>query len=427
MSGAQDPQPDNSAQSGGYAAADSSWWNGWGNANSSYWSWPGQQWSSYGGNGWLSHGSDKWQSGGGGSQWSEDAWKAKQWGDDSDAWQKDRREESYDARPAGVTAESREDNETARRQSTSTMEDDPWTAEGTGSIDDGSSTKGISAKASGKDFIPEYDGSTPMREYQRRVRLFEFSTGIDPTFRAQKLMEKLTGNAWLATESISLETLKHAEGVNRLLEHLWRELEPLEFLRTFQTLADFYKGFRRTKGQEFVAYDMEFRRHGQRLEEIKAGISGVTKAYWFLEKAGLSSELRKQVVAAAGGQYDYNKLRAAVMAIVPQVHKEEEHGSGSGHQPGRQWRKAPAKVHATVQEEDESGTHGDGDGEDEDLQPEALEEELQCLLTQAAKKRAQVEKARGFSNGAARNKNETPEARAKRIAELEAEDALLGL
>ena len=102
MSGAQDPQPDSSAQSGGYAAADSSWWNGWGSANSSYWSWPGQQWSSYGGNGWSSHGSDKWQSGGWGSQWSEDAWKAKQWGGDSDAWQKDRREESSDARPAGV-------------------------------------------------------------------------------------------------------------------------------------------------------------------------------------------------------------------------------------------------------------------------------------------------------------------------------------
>ena len=43
-------------------------------------------------------------------------------------------------------------------------------------------------------------------------------------------------------------------------------------------LADFYKGFRRAKGQEFVAYDMEFTRHGQRLEEIGAGISGVTKA-----------------------------------------------------------------------------------------------------------------------------------------------------
>ena len=87
----------------------------------------------------------------------------------------------------------------SRRQSASTTEDDPWGAgEGTGSLDEEatSSSKATAApKASGKDFIPEYDGSGPMREYQRRVKLFELSTGIDPSFRAQKLMEKLTGNA----------------------------------------------------------------------------------------------------------------------------------------------------------------------------------------------------------------------------------------
>ncbi|CAE7040611.1 unnamed protein product [Symbiodinium sp. CCMP2592] len=148
----------------------------------------------------------------------------------------------------------------SRRQSASTAEEDPWaTAEVTASLNDdrGSSTK-ASAKSSGKDFIPEYAGSGPIREYQRRVKLFELSTGIDPTFRAQKLMEKLTGNAWLAAESLQLESLKRPDGVSRLLDHLWRELELLEFVRTFQTLADFYESFRRSTGQEFVNYDMEY-------------------------------------------------------------------------------------------------------------------------------------------------------------------------
>ena len=297
-------------------------------------------------------------------------------------------------------------------------------AEGTGSLDEDqtSSSKDTSgSKSSGKDFIPEYDGSGPMREYQRRVKLFELSTGIDPSFRAQKLMEKLTGNAWLATESIPLESLKHPEGVNRLLDHLWKELEPLEFLRTFQTLADFYKSFRRTPGQQYVAYDMDFRRHAQRLEEIGGGISGVTKAYWFLEKAGLSQELRKQVVAAAGGQYDYAKLRSAVMAIVPQVNKDEDNfGSHHGVSGSRQWRKTAAKVHATTLEEQDT-REPSVDDDDDQLVPELLEEELQVLLTQAAKKRAQVEKARGFSPGQGSKgggRNESAEARAKRIAEL---------
>ena len=396
------------------------------------WQWQqGSSWGSYAGTAWQGTGygdwSWKWTPG-----WSQGRWQSTAWGSDSDGQQKTGQQQS----PAGGSTsnsgsgvDDEASGDATRRQSASTMEDDTWGGgEGTGSLDEdgGSSSKAAAPKASGKDFIPEYDGSGPMREYQRRVKLFEVSTGIDPSYRAQKLMEKLTGNAWLATESIPLESLKHPDGVSRLLDHLWKELEPLEFLRTFQTLADFYKGFRRSKGQEFVAYDMEFRRHGQRLEEIGAGLTGVTRAYWFLEKAGLSPELRKQVVAAAGGQYDYTKLRSAVMAIVPQVNKEEGHHEAGHHHSGvgnRQWRKA-AKVHATMQDDRaEDGEAEDHAGSDDgQVPPELLEEELHVLLTQAARKRAQVEKARGFSSGngggKAGGKGESAEARAKRIAEL---------
>ena len=401
--------------------------------------WGRQPWQWQQSNAWGSYAGSSWQGTGYGNWswtwapgWSDEQWRNTAWGNDSDAQQKTGQQQSWSTGSTSNSGGGGDDEtfgDAYRRPSASTMEDDTWGGgEGTGSLDEdgGSSGRAVAPKASGKDFIPEYDGSGPMREYQRRVKLFEMSTGIDPSFRAQKLMEKLTGNAWLATESIPLESLKHPDGVSRLLDHLWKELEPLEFLRTFQTLADFYKGFRRSKGQEFAAYDMEFRRHGQRLEEIGAGLSGVTRAYWFLEQAGLSSELRKQVVAAAGGQYDYAKLRSAVMAIVPQVNKEEEqHGSGHQHSNAgnQQWRKA-AKVHATTQDEEGEDAENDfGTASDDGQVPaELLEEELQVLLTQAARKRAQVEKARGFSSGnvsgKSSGKGESPDARAKRIAEL---------
>ena len=175
--------------------------------------------------------------------WSGDSWRSTAWEGDSDAQQKPGHQQSGSRGSTGNSGGGGEDEasgDAARRQSASTMEDDTWGGgEGTGSLDEDavSSSKTAAPKASGKDFIPEYDGSGPMREYQRRVKLFEMSTGIDPSYRAQKLMEKLTGNAWLATESIPLESLKHPEGVSRLLDHLWKELEPLEFLRTFQTFS----------------------------------------------------------------------------------------------------------------------------------------------------------------------------------------------
>ena len=49
----------------------------------------------------------------------------------------------------------------------------------------------------GKDVIPVHDGSLSMREYQRRVRLFQATTSIDPEYQAGRLVEKMQ-SAWAA-------------------------------------------------------------------------------------------------------------------------------------------------------------------------------------------------------------------------------------
>ena len=74
-------------------------------------------------------------------------------------------------------------------------------------------------------------------------------------------MERLSGQAWLAKETL-LDGVEESEGSGKPPRHLWQELEPLEFLRAFTTFEDFYKSFRRTRGQEFVNYDLAFHSHG---------------------------------------------------------------------------------------------------------------------------------------------------------------------
>ena len=346
------------------------------------------------------------------NSWSWTNWSGGWRGDQSYQWQGTGGNDQ-----AGHTSEqSRPQAHEERRGSASTMEPDPPSEVRDNSDklsieeEENGSSSASKPPRTGKDFIPEYDGKTPLREYRRRVKLFEASTGIDPEYRAQKLMERLSGDAWLATETIDIASLKAADGVERLIQHLYQELEPLEFLRVFQTLEEFYKNFRRSKGQEFTAFDTSFRSQLQRLEEVGAPIAGTTKAFWFLEKSGISAELRKQVVAAAGGVYEYSKLRAALVAIVPQVNR---HVADEATTPARSWRQKPSgpanKVHAVEQD----------DGEDQDMQDEPgegeleqLESELQVLMTQAARKRASIEKARGFS------KNESSEERSKRIQDM---------
>ena len=150
-----------------------------------------------------------------------------------------------------------------------------------------------------------------------------------------------------------------------------------------------------------------------RLEEIGAKIGGLTKAFWFIEKAGLSGDLRKQVVAAAGGEYDYPKLRKALMAIVPRVNKEEDM-SCRPNQGNRHWKtknyQSARQVHATT--DDSVDDPEKNEMEDEGQDTDQLEGELEVLMTQAAKKRAQIEKARGFT------KNESAEDRERRIKSM---------
>eukprot|EP00439_Symbiodinium_sp_Y106_P065967 s2396_g10.t1 len=245
----------------------------------------------------------------------------------------------------------------------------------------GSSSLKKDVPKTGKDHVPEYSRGTPMREYQRRVRLFESSTGIDPSCRAQKLMEKLTGQAWMATESLDLDYIKHPDGVKRLLQHLWQELEPLEYLRTFTTLTEFYRGFKRTPGMEYITYDMEFRAHLKR-----PGCQPNYGSKWW-QLQGVST----------------TTVNSSELSWLPQ--------GGNRHWKARN-NNQPRQVHATL---DDSTEDPEKDPvEEADLDPADLEGELEVLLTQVAKKRAQIEKARGFT------KNETPTEREQRIKDMKA-------
>ena len=67
----------------------------------------------------------------------------------------------------------------------------------------------------------------------------------------------MSGAAWQGTASLDLQEFKHPKGAERLLAHLWQELEPLVHLRIFSTLSEFYRSFRRTPGQEYITFGMD--------------------------------------------------------------------------------------------------------------------------------------------------------------------------
>lgn len=152
------------------------------------------------------------------------------------------------------------------------------------------------------------------------------------------------------------------------LEKHRRGEEPVEHLQIFTTLHEFFRGFKRSRGEEFSTYDTRFRAQLQKMEEIGAPLDGLVRSYWFLEGSGISAELRKQVISAAGGSYDYEKLRAALVAIVPTVKRDEQESHGRPHNASGQERtkfeRREPKPHGVHTVDEDGEGLGDGTGED---------------------------------------------------------------
>lgn len=369
-----------------------------GDWNSSWWdrSWYGEPWYRYGNQSWDYNDS-----------YDTTTWRS--------YWRDDRRVSAQTVLPDSVGDEEGWRQERNGGPSTTTASQgnpDPLTS---------GSTLGRAPKT-GKEIIPTFDGTSSVRDYRRRVALFLSSTGIDAEYRAGRLVEQMSGIAWKSTETLDMQRLKAQDGVEYLLDHLQRELEPLEHMRVFGTLHHFFKTFRRQRGEEFVAYDLNFRSQMQKLDEV-GGLQGIIKSWWFLECASLGPELRKQVITASGGSYQYEKLREALMALVPNVSKEtsEAHPiSSAGSGPSKKFFSQKTKIKQVnmVQDENEEmipdeATFAEGQAPEEETEdPEELERQAQILMTQASRRRSQLEQGRGYS------KPETKDQRDARIAEM---------
>ncbi|CAE8713408.1 unnamed protein product [Polarella glacialis] len=300
---------------------------------------------------------------------------------------------------------------------------DPWAS----TSDWWSNSKPPSSKPwtrpnAGKDHVPEFDGETPMRLYVRKVQIFQYNTTIDEEYQGGKLLERLTGKAATAAEMIDVGELRHQLGVQRLLAHLWEELEPLEYMRVGNTLSGFYEDFYRKRGEEFIQYDTKFRGQMQLLKEIDCELTGTAKAFWYLKKANIGPDLKRLVMSGAGNVFDYPKLRQSITALIPKVKdinedtKKEKDGPGYFDKKPFKKKFNNKRSHGVNEvEHDEPPPADDEDDEaSDDTESEIgqLEHEAEILMTQASKKRAEADKARGFS------KIEDPAARSKRIVEM---------
>ena len=153
--------------------------------------------------------------------------------------------------------------------------------------------------------IPTYDGKTPFRIYERKVQIFEANTKLPKERRGGRLLERLEGEAFDATETLDVASLSVPDGVALLMAHLRKKFEPIEVLRIGRIVDDFLYEFERRNGEEMQEYDMRFTNLLARFEGVAGKVNPVIKAHVFLKRARLPAQVESQVVSAALNKYEY--------------------------------------------------------------------------------------------------------------------------
>jgi hypothetical protein len=274
-----------------------------------------------------------------------------------------------------------------------------WSGAHQGSAESGSQQPNFRENAK----VPKYDGKTALRKYFRKLTLYEMNTNTPASKRAGKLIEEFTDAAWDAVETVDIGMFETEDGVERLKKHLVDELEPLEFTKIAELMQEFFDDFHRAGSQEATAYDTAFRAVYGRLKEVGCELPPLVKAYFFLKKANLDKDTRRAVLVGAGNSYEYERLRASLCAIVLKNSHHVARDEGTRGRFGR-FQKGAQGVHLAnddgggAEPEQTGGSSVGGDSALSELGE--MEAEAQVLATQAKAKRAEVDKARGWSKGA---------------------------
>ena len=148
-----------------------------------------------------------------------------------------------------------------------------------------------------REFVPLWDGTPPMKTYERKVEIYEMKTKTPPEERAIKLLERLTEDAFDATETLDIQSLKTPDGVQKLLAFLRNVMEPIENQRVGRLVDEFLYELERNNTEEIREYDVRFRNLCKRTEAVIGMINPTFKAHVFLKKCKLPEMMKSQIIS----------------------------------------------------------------------------------------------------------------------------------
>ena len=164
---------------------------------------------------------------------------------------------------------------------------------------------------------PENGGDlgTSARSYLRQVSAWEKMTKLAPDQRAPVLYQHLSGSAWVNSESLNVEELAKADGVDRLREWIRQHYLDVEVTQVGRSLSDLFRKLRRRPQQSFRDYAAEFNRLLARVVECGCALPDVANALLFVDRANLDEATEVSLLASVGNKYALKALQSAAIVL----------------------------------------------------------------------------------------------------------------
>ena len=328
------------------------------------------------------------------SWWQRDAW--------DDGWMGDRDWSDHDRRDRGQDdgATWAWTPSTTGRSTATTPAFASWATTG--------EVPGGRGRPTEKLMVPTFSGAgdseslgASARSYMRQVQAWRRMTRLEPCQQGLVLYQNLAGPAWINAESLNMELLSAADGVEYLLEWVKHHYLDVEITLIGRSLSDLFRKLRRRSGQSFRDYAAEFNRLLARVTECNCRLPDVAAAWLYVDRATLDEGTEVSLMASVGNRYELKAVQQASIILDRASRKPwEKTGRTDGYH-----RKAQNVNQTEDVDEDNETVGGGADDFDEES------EDVYMTYMTARSKYREATKARGLDNKDAESARQQAESR----------------
>ncbi len=168
-----------------------------------------------------------------------------------------------------------------------------------------------------------------VKDYLKRIDLFEMVDGGDPSTKAPRLLAALKGTAWSqAADTLEPRDLHNPDGVLIFKSFIRAAFSKYEILEEAEILYEFLERCRRKHDEEHRAFSNRFKAILAKLRRIEVHIPDVLAACVYWKRGARLNEIqRSQVLTSCFNRFNLDAMVEAVCIQYPSVGHAQAHGA----------------------------------------------------------------------------------------------------